>query len=455
MTSESTVVEETKWPESCPSSQDDHFFSVSCGNSWLHWSFHSGMDKGAQPVLFWRTPLINTEVIDAGDIVESLAEHLPKVEPDHATNGCSYYPRDHIFGKDNPPSSQAAINEAKSRETKTSVYIVSSNTDQVGMLSKLFQSIPSRVFQMKGDDFFSISDGRYDDIGLDRLAAVSGAAHLHGFPALVFDSGTAATYTAADSEGSIIGGGISPGFSMRFQSLSDGTHNLPHIKLEKFLEELQKKSNEKNHFPLFARSTKDSIIMGALSEMSNNARCVIRQWLEQVGLPTHNKNKITASFPKPLKNTRRSVLVTGGGAAVMELLLQDDCGGVIEPSQPGKEGKVKVMQVNNLIHFGITHALIRHANNADDAGSLMNSSNPSRKRSRGGIDDDSDGRIGVRVCKYFDLELFTGTITEYLPTGLYHVVYDDGDEEDFDTVEFNSAKKLYVKEMKDKANRAK
>jgi len=387
MTSESTAAKETKWPESAPTAQNDHFFSISCGNSWLHWSFHSGMDKGGQPVLFWRTPLLNSEVINAGDLVESLAEHLPKVEPEHAaTNGCSYYPRDHIFGKDNPPSSQAAITENNTRKTKTSVYIVSSNDDQVNMLSKLFSTIPSRVFRMKGDDFFSTAKGRDDGIGTDRLAALSGAAHLHGFPALVFDSGTASTYTAADSKGHILGGGISPGIAMRFHSLHDGTFALPHINLENFLAELQAKSNEKKPIPIFAKNTKDSIITGALSEMSNNARCVIRRWLEEVGQPTQIKDKHLSS-PKPsLKNSRRSVLVTGGGAAVLEMLLKPDCGGLIEPSTlPGKEKDVKVMQVNNLIHFGITHVLIHHSSLRDDTESLDNSNKKgkaSRKRTR-------------------------------------------------------------------------
>ena len=54
MTSESTAAQDTKWPESAPSAHNDHFFSISCGNSWLHWSFHSGMDQAGQPVLFWR-----------------------------------------------------------------------------------------------------------------------------------------------------------------------------------------------------------------------------------------------------------------------------------------------------------------------------------------------------------------------------------------------------------------
>jgi len=399
---------------------------------------------------------MNSEVIDAGDIVESLAEHLPKVEPDHATNGCSYYPRDHIFGKDNTPSSQAAIKAAEYRKTKTSVYIVSSNGEQVDMLSKLFQSIPSRVFRMKGDDFFTTQEGRYDSMELDRLAALSGAAHLNGFPALVFDSGTAATYTAADSMGQILGGGISPGFSMRFQSLSDGTFSLPHIRLENFLEELQAKSNEKKPISLFAKNTKDSIITGALSEMSNNARCVIRRWLEEVGLPTQTKDKPTSS-PKRLENTRRSVLVTGGGAAVMEMLLKPDCGGLIEPSKPGKEQKVKVMQVNNLIHFGITHVLLRHASSSNGSALLGKSKNQSiisRKRSREDAIVDPEANIGIRVAKYFGNDLFVGEITKYLKSsGLWHVEYDDGDEEDFDMVELSSAKQVYIAEMKGKGRK--
>lgn len=448
MTSESTEVQETKWPESAPSAHNDHFFSISCGNSWLHWSFHSGMDKGGQPVLFWRTPLMNSEVIDAGDLVESLAEHLPKVEPQHATNGCSYYPRDHIFGKKIPPSAQAAIKESDSRGAKTSVYIVSSNDTQVDMLSKLFSNIPSRVFRMKGDDFFSTSEGRYEGMGLDRLAALSGAAHLHGFPALVFDCGTASTYTAADPNGHILGGGISPGLSMRFQSLSERTYALPRINLDNFLAELQAKSNEKKPISVFAKNTKDSIIMCALSEMSNNARCVITRWLEEVGQP---KQKHVSSQKQDLQNTRRSVLVTGGGAAVIEMLLKPNCGGLIESSMPGKELNVKVMQVNNLIHFGITRVLLRYSKPLDKTESIDNASKedkPSRKRTRVEADEDSQETVGCRVAKHFGDDLFLGRITKCIKgSGLWHVKYDDGDEEDFDVKEFNAAKELFSKEI--------
>lgn len=449
MTSESTAAQETKWPESAPTAHDDHFFSIDCGNSWLHWSFHSGMDKGGQPVLFWRTPLLNSEVINAGDLVESLAEHLPKVEPEHAANnGCSYYPRDHIFGKDTPPSSQAAVAETNSRKTKTSVYIVSSNDDQCNMLSKLFSTIPSRVFRMKGDDFFSTSQGRYDGMGTDQLAALSGAAHLHGFPALVFDSGTASKYTAADSKGHILGGGISPGIAMRFHSLHDGTFALPHINLENFLAELQAKSNKKQPISIFAKNTKEEIITGALNEMSNNARCVIRQWLEEVGPPTTIKDK-QASFQKQMKNGRRSVLVTGGGAGVIEMLLKPDCGGLIEPSTPpGKEKDVKVMQVNNLIHFGITHVIIRRSSlkgNAEPSDNSSKKIQASRKRSRV---ENIQVKIGDRVAKYFGSDLYVGKITNTIKdSGLWHVTYDDGDEEDFDLDECNDGKKLYDEEM--------
>ena len=69
---------------------------------------------------------------------------------------------------------------------------------------------------MKGDDFYTKEEGRYDGIGIDRLAVVFGAQDLEGAPCLVFDAGTAmTTYTATDRDGKLIGGCIAPGMLMR------------------------------------------------------------------------------------------------------------------------------------------------------------------------------------------------------------------------------------------------
>lgn len=82
--------------------------------------------------------------------------------------------------------------------THISVYCVSTNRGQAAALEQLFMSIPSRFYVMQGDDFFKRAEGRYDTMGTDRLATLKGAAHLNGHPVLVFDGGTATTYSATD-----------------------------------------------------------------------------------------------------------------------------------------------------------------------------------------------------------------------------------------------------------------
>lgn len=65
-------------------------------------------------------------------------------------------------------------------------------------------------------------------IGLDRLAAVVGAAKV--FPnsnVLSIDIGSAVTYDIINYKNEFIGGNISPGLQLRFNSLNDYTKNLP------------------------------------------------------------------------------------------------------------------------------------------------------------------------------------------------------------------------------------
>lgn len=65
-------------------------------------------------------------------------------------------------------------------------------------------------------------------LGVDRLAAVCGAQFL--FPknnCLVIDAGTCITYDFIDNQANYLGGGISPGMIMRFQSMNTFTAKLP------------------------------------------------------------------------------------------------------------------------------------------------------------------------------------------------------------------------------------
>jgi type III pantothenate kinase len=68
-------------------------------------------------------------------------------------------------------------------------------------------------------------------LGVDRIALVCAAVKL--FPrenVLIIDSGTCITYDFVNSKNNYLGGAISPGLNMRYQSLNNLTANLPLLK---------------------------------------------------------------------------------------------------------------------------------------------------------------------------------------------------------------------------------
>lgn len=70
-------------------------------------------------------------------------------------------------------------------------------------------------------------------LGLDRIAAVSGAAVI--FPdrnILIIDAGTAITYDILLKDRKYLGGNISPGISIRFKSLNTFTGKLPLLSID-------------------------------------------------------------------------------------------------------------------------------------------------------------------------------------------------------------------------------
>lgn len=87
-------------------------------------------------------------------------------------------------------------------------------------------------------------------IGLDRLAAVTGACKL--FPdknILIIDVGSAITFDFISSKKEYHGGNISPGLKLRYKALNNYTKNLPLLEPE-------------NNNVFLANNTKDAIIAG-------------------------------------------------------------------------------------------------------------------------------------------------------------------------------------------------
>ncbi|WCT12818.1 type III pantothenate kinase [Mucilaginibacter jinjuensis] len=65
-------------------------------------------------------------------------------------------------------------------------------------------------------------------LGLDRLAAVAGAADMYpGTASLVIDAGTCITYDYIDAGKNYAGGSISPGLNMRYEAMHNYTDGLP------------------------------------------------------------------------------------------------------------------------------------------------------------------------------------------------------------------------------------
>lgn len=370
---------------------------------------------------------------------ENVAEVLSRNLPDD--------PHDYIFGKTDDATTAAAEAQSKKRVAPLiSVYVVSTNQVQEALLAKLWKGVPSRFFVIGGNAFFTKEEGRYDSMGTDRLATLTGAVHLHGHPALVFDGGTAMTYSATDCDGKIMGGGIGPGIQSKFGSLARDTDALPQISSEQVLARV-KEAQEKGHpIPTFARSTPEAMMADAFQEFALKGRNVIKNWLDKAYKKSNSKmTPLSYSSGDNKINTERRVLCTGGDGDILMQLLQPHYGGVIEQVEsPGikssdgsSSAQYLVESSKHLIHYGIACVLFNQVNSRKcEDSSRGGSSNRAQPRSE---------HVGKRVAKHFDVEaddgdnIFRGTVIQVidvedsLPD--YRIQYDDGDSEDVTTDE--------------------
>ena len=107
-------------------------------------------------------------------------------------------------------------------------------------------------------------------LGLDRVAAAVGAISL--FPntnVLTIDMGTCITYDFINAAQNYLGGGISPGFEMRFKALANYTGKLPLVQFKK--EQLK----------LIGDTTESSIISGIYNGVRCEINGIIQQYVQQ------------------------------------------------------------------------------------------------------------------------------------------------------------------------------
>ena len=129
-----------------------------------------------------------------------------------------------------------------------------------------------------------------ESLGNDRLALAAAATTL--FPNsnnLVIDAGTCITIDFIVNNNHFLGGSISPGVKMRYDSLNHYTANLPLLKNE-------------NNFNYPGNSTNASIHAGIIGGVSNE----INGFIKQINL----------------KNEKVNVILTGGDAKILSKTLK-------------------------------------------------------------------------------------------------------------------------------------
>ena len=137
---------------------------------------------------------------------------------------------------------------------------------------------------------FKLNYQTTETLGNDRLALAAAATIL--FPNsnnLVIDAGTCITIDFIDNNNHFMGGSISPGVKMRYDSLNHYTANLPLLKNE-------------NNFDYPGNSTNASIHAGIIGGVSNE----INGFIKQINS----------------KNEKVNVILTGGDAKILSKTLK-------------------------------------------------------------------------------------------------------------------------------------
>jgi type III pantothenate kinase len=112
-------------------------------------------------------------------------------------------------------------------------------------------------------------------LGLDRMILASGAVLKYPIQnRLVIDAGTCITYDFIDDNDNYLGGAISPGIRLRFESLHNYTAKLPLLTLES----LNDQDSELEKIPFIGNSTFESINSGVINGVINEIEGFISQY---------------------------------------------------------------------------------------------------------------------------------------------------------------------------------
>ena len=175
---------------------------------------------------------------------------------------------------------------------KTAHQIILSSVKQESELQSILKS-QDIMLQWDTPLPIRVSYDKPQTIGHDRLAVAVGAHTL--FPqknVLCIDMGTCITYDFVSADNQFLGGGISPGMEMRYQSLNHYTSQLPLLKMDSI------------RLPLIGRSTHQCIHSGVINGLLAEIDGIIQRYMiEFPNLQVVITGGDAQFFDKELKNT--------------------------------------------------------------------------------------------------------------------------------------------------------
>ena len=202
------------------------------GNSNLHW----GLFKGEQLISAWDSKYVSEAVVDKLARFRSPKDFPSEIYPQIKQQILPFV-------------------------TQTIPLIIASVVPEQ---TKIWQTYPNvRVVTLEHIPFNRL----YPSLGIDRILALWGAGENYGYPILTIDTGTALTFTSADSHYNLVGGAILPGFGLQLETLTQRTGLLPKVELPQQLPQR------------YALNTPTAIQSGVIYTLLAGIEDFIRDWL--------------------------------------------------------------------------------------------------------------------------------------------------------------------------------
>jgi len=470
--------------EYIPCNNEQFFFSIYCGIDFLHWSLHKGLTGEALPLLFWRTPHLSEAEFRDLDPCEYLSSNLTKSA------------HNYIFGEWNVPSiTNAKVALASRKANYISVYVLIVNhesSNQKHLLLQLWNVVPCRHILIEKQ--VKSCSSPYRDCGINTLVMLRGAAALKDYPVFVICADKNVSFAGSiQNRTTAISGDIGP-FSI------DEHHVTKIIEIIGVWTRMAEKGN------LVQRKTNYIVVTGdkrvTLLEKIQNLNMTMenfditeKKYLIHYGISDIimemarlHKNDVSDDFKTPnfeIYIEKKSDKNTLHDNLVGKIILcgnefknsTNDDEDIVDKSLPRTENVSTQMEACQ--HFtppekkrqlfqsierektSILKSSLKESEITNDSitSRKLRNMSPSRKRvernalsSQGQtksckvfVNDNPRTYIKTRVAKRFGRTLYFGTITHYRREGLWHVLYDDGDEEDYDRKDLSKAEKLYDK----------